>query len=113
MAIIKEVIGEVLKQLIEEPDQLKRMEIIDNAEILNTEHSEMVEDGNRWETMYNDLLNKYTERFTGELVDKEVQQVDEDEIDTVVVDEENDEKDYTNMSYDEAGFKDVLKKKEE
>ena len=111
MAKIKELIGEVLTQLIEEPDQLKKMEIIDNAEILDTEHSEAVEEGNEFEEKYNDLLAKFTTRFTGELVDNETTTGElDDEVDNPVDEEENEEVDFNKMSFEEAGFKDVTKR---
>ena len=111
--LIKEVVGDLLASLVEEPDQLKRMELIDNTESLNIEHVESAGE-NEFEGKYNDLLEKFTKRFTGELASNEKVDENDDEVDEV--DEadnknEDEETDYSNMSFEEAGFKDVTKRK--
>lgn len=103
---IKEMIGEVLAQLVNEDDPIKRTEIIDSAESLNADIPEVNEGGEDYQVMYEEMKQKYITRFGESLTSETVDTVDESdpEPDGEPDDDEPKDEERKPMSYEEAGI---------
>lgn len=107
--LLKDMISDLLSSLVETDDQMARMEMIDSAEVLNTDIPESEGDGNDYKQMYEDMKQKFTDRFVQELrggtetktkeTETESNTVEEELVDDVEVEEVKEP-----QSMDEAGF---------